>query len=191
MSRIILWISSAQIPLPLWANRPKRGADAAESDGRGRAARCGTTSAERRVRATCKPGSVLDRGRGVTIHLGRASPHASRNLPERTTRKRVASEDAAAPIRSCSRWGLPCRCRCRPRGALLPHPFTLTRRCRHPKVWHPGGRTALCGTFPGVAPAGRYPAPSFRGARTFLPGLHRLPGDAPSGHPAATHPQVM
>ena len=33
----------------------------------------------------------------------------------------------------------------------------------------PGGQTALCGTFPRVAPAGRYPAPCFRGARTFLP----------------------
>ncbi len=43
----------------------------------------------------------------------------------------------------------------------------------------PGGRSALCGTFPGVAPAGRYPAPCFRGARTFLPGRSR------SGHPAA------
>jgi len=31
-----------------------------------------------------------------------------------------------APIWSCSRWGLPCRSRCRVRGALLPHPFTLT-----------------------------------------------------------------
>ena len=31
----------------------------------------------------------------------------------------------AAPIRSCSRWGLPCRPRCRGRGALLPHRFTL------------------------------------------------------------------
>ena len=33
-----------------------------------------------------------------------------------------------------------------------------------PKEWP----SALCGTVPGVAPAGRYPAPSFRGARTFL-----------------------
>src|ERR1700761_4179780 len=32
---------------------------------------------------------------------------------------------SAAPIRSCSRWGLPCRFRYRSRGALLPHPFTL------------------------------------------------------------------
>ncbi len=30
-------------------------------------------------------------------------------------------------------------------------------------------RFAFCGTFPGVAPAGRYPAPCLRGARTFLP----------------------
>ena len=32
----------------------------------------------------------------------------------------------AAPIRPCSRWGLPCRPRRRGRGGLLPHPFTLT-----------------------------------------------------------------
>ena len=29
-------------------------------------------------------------------------------------------------------------------------------------------RYTFCGTFPGVAPAGRYPAPYLRGARTFL-----------------------
>ncbi len=44
------------------------------------------------------------------------------------------------------------------------------------------GRFAFCGTFPRLAPAGGYPAPCFRGARTFLPrpGLH--PGKG--GHPA-------
>ncbi len=76
----------------------------------------------------------------------------------------------AAPIRSCSRWGLPCRCRCRRRGALLPHPFTLTGghvRRRAPAVcslWHfPWGRPrrALPGTvfpwspdFPPLGPEG-------------------------------------
>ncbi len=63
---------------------------------------------------------------------------------------------------------LPC-----PRWALTPpfHPCLRKRR-----------RSALCGTFPGVAPAGRYPAPCFRGARTFLPPRpfgacgERLPG---------------
>src|SRR4051794_18550075 len=42
------------------------------------------------------------------------------------TAPRVAPH--AAPIRSCSRCGLPSRPRCRERGGLLPHPFTLTRR---------------------------------------------------------------
>ncbi len=69
------------------------------------------------------------------------------------------------PIRSCSRWGLPCRRRCRhTRWALTP-PF------------HPGrGKPRwflFCGTFPRVArlpasPAGSYPASLFHGARTFL-----------------------
>src|ERR1700748_1161120 len=71
----------------------------------------------------------------------------------------------AVPIRSCSRWGLPCRRRCRKRGALLPHLFTLA-----PLRSFRGfaGRFVLCGTFPGVAPAGCYPAPHVDGARTFL-----------------------
>ncbi len=73
----------------------------------------------------------------------------------------------AVPIRFCSRCGLPCRLRCRIRGALLPHLFTLTSRR---SFRGEGGRFVLCGTFPGVAPAGRYPAPYVDGARTFLPG---------------------
>ena len=47
------------------------------------------------------------------------------------------------------------------------------RRARGPVAPKPrrgdGGRFVLCGTFPGVAPAGRYPAPHVDGARTFLP----------------------
>ena len=103
----------------------------------------------------------------AAIPLGRSLPTASSNQPGRPAWKpglRRSRSAAVVPIRSCSRWGLPCRPRCRVRGALLPHPFTLT----------PGpsirGRFAFCGTFPGVAPAGRYPAPCFHGARTFLPG---------------------
>jgi len=41
-------------------------------------------------------------------------------------------------------------------------------------------RSVFCGTFPGVAPAGRYPAPCFRGARTFLP--RACARRRPSGH---------
>ena len=48
------------------------------------------------------------------------------------------------------------------------------------------GRFAFCGTFPGVTPAGRYPAPCFHGARTFLSAItvrNTLPAPR-SGHPA-------
>ena len=58
----------------------------------------------------------------MAIHLGRLSPAASRDLPGRQAGNRLN----AIPIWSCSRWGLPCRRRYRRRGALLPHPFTLT-----------------------------------------------------------------
>ena len=43
-----------------------------------------------------------------------------------------------------------------------------------------GRRSDFCGTFPGVAPAGRYPAPCVRGARTFLP--RACTRRRPSGH---------
>ena len=47
------------------------------------------------------------------------------------------------PIWSCSRRGLPCRRRCRRRGGLLPHPFTLAAREREAVcfLWRfPSGR---------------------------------------------------
>ena len=57
----------------------------------------------------------------------------------------------------------------------MPFPLPGTR-CALTAPFHPcrsmtctGRRFAFCGTVPGVAPAGRYPAPCFRGARTFLP----------------------
>ena len=58
---------------------------------------------------------------------------------------RVAGTGRAVPIRSCSRWGLPCRFRCRKRGALLPHRFTLAAAKRNAPR-----RSVLCGTVPGV-----------------------------------------
>ena len=83
----------------------------------------------------CKPGSVGHRAcaRYVTaIPLGPHLHAASSNLPGqrarqalRCYRRRRTSRDAV-PIRFCSRCGLPCRPRCRRRGALLPHLFTLT-----------------------------------------------------------------
>ena len=46
--------------------------------------------------------------------------------PDGSVETRLRAKPCAIPIRSCSRWGLPCHDRYRPRGALLPHPFTLT-----------------------------------------------------------------
>ncbi len=143
----------------------------------GRALRLGTEpSRDRRDRGSdrggqtaCKPGSVpraRDTRGWMAIHLGRPSPDASRDLPGRRRGNPPDRNRSAVPTWSCSRWGLPCRPRCRGRGALLPHPFTLTR-LRPSRGF--GRRFAFCGTFPRVAPAGRYPAPCSRGARTFLP----------------------
>ena len=62
-------------------------------------------------------------------------------------------------------------------GELLPHPFTLT-----PLRRSFGWRTSLCGTFPGVTPAGRYPAPCpVEPGLSSLPLRQRLGGRRPSG----------
>lgn len=81
-----------------------------------------------------------------------------------------------APIRHCSGWGLPCRSCCQSRGGLLPHRFTLTLQA---------GRFVFCGAFPGVAPAGRYPAPLLHGVRTFLARLATHAVIQPSARQAA------
>ena len=56
------------------------------------------------------------------------------------------------------------------RWALTPpfHPCPAIPCVRYEPYRRTAGRFAFCGTFPGVAPAGRYPAPCFHGARTFL-----------------------
>src|SRR5579872_7113064 len=100
------------------------------------------------------------------------------------------------PTRTASLTKLPRRYRLRERSRVLPSLFGLAPG----GVYHAGSvagpavrsyrtfspllpprreRFVLCGTFPGVAPAGRYPAPYVKGARTFLPGgLSALAGAA-------------
>ena len=88
-------------------------------------------------------------GTSVTGRLARPTRKAMRK-PIR------GPKPPAFPIWSCSRWGLPCHARHRARGALLPHPFTLTGRPRGVSavcfLWHfPWGhpRRTLSGTvFP-------------------------------------------
>ena len=79
----------------------------------------------KKCQTACKPGSVPPEG-GDDHSSG--PPIAGRfSRPTRTSgavnpAKRTSRD---VPIWSCSRRGLPCRRRCRRRGGLLPHPFTL------------------------------------------------------------------
>jgi hypothetical protein len=131
----------------------------------------------------CKPGFVGHRRLAPAMRDGHSSGTTFARCLEQPTRTAgltspcgviaCANLRDAVPIRFCSRCGLPCRFRCRIRGALLPHLFTLACPLPIPPPqagegvgW--GRRFDLCGTFPGVAPAGRYPAPYVDGARTFL-----------------------
>lgn len=136
--------------------------------------------------SACKPGSVQPAGpktrTDVTaIHLGRLLPDASRNLPGQRTWKpawpgllrAVLSLFGFAP-------GGVYHAAAVARGAVGSYP-TLS-----PLPRTDPGRFAFCGTFPEVALAGRYPAPCFPGARTFLPrGLSALAAAAvrPTGAP--------
>ena len=89
---------------------------------------CGNARQRNKCQTACKPGSVRTLRCGTTIPLGRASRRASRDQPGRRNGNAPAPQRAPpSPIRSCSRWGLPCRPCCQGRGALLPHRFTLAR----------------------------------------------------------------
>ncbi len=142
-----------------------------------------------------KPGSVLHpagsirQGGWMAIHLGRPLPDASRDRPGQQ-RGNALCRQAFLDVREAHQ-GLAGRSSLlglAPGGVYRAAPVT-GRAVRSYRTLSPlpaggslreDGRFAFCGTFPGVAPAGRYPAPYFRGARTFLPS-----GVAPrSGHPA-------
>ena len=135
----------------------------------------------------CKPGSVgrrADALRVTAIPLERRLPGASSNLPGRqdldTYLKRAVLRQSVS---------------CRPYSVLLPVGFAMPptlppARCALTAPFHPcrgrrcnvqhAGRFVFCGTVPGVAPAGRYPAPYVHGARTFLPGDLSILPERPS-----------
>ena len=126
----------------------------------------------------CKPGFVGHRRLAQTIRDGHSSGTMFTHCLEQPTRTASLTTPCgvialrrtsrvAVPIRSCSRCGLPCRFRCRTRGALLPHLFTLTSSEEEAvrSLWHcPWGRPrrTLSGTvcrwspdFPLPQPFGR------------------------------------
>ena len=136
----------------------------------------------------------------ATIPLGRRSHAASSNPPGRPARRRAGGFPprrpysvllpvgfAVPPPLPEARWALTPPFHPYPAGASASHAGPCGRRrearggvgrTAEPQA----GRFLFCGTFPGVAPAGRYPAPFLRGARTFLP--RRLSTSDGSGRPA-------
>jgi len=113
----------------------------------------------------------------MAIPLGRPSPDASRDLPENLTRK-GAWAGCPAPFSYLVLL---------PVGFAVPAPLPEPR-CALTAPFHPyrglerPRRSVLCGTVPKIALAGRYPAPSFRGARTFLHHCGKPRRQRPSGH---------
>jgi len=94
-----------------------------------------------------KPSSVPGtRVPGMVICLGWPSPATSSSLPAACP---VGVGHTSPLIWPCSDWGLPCRRRCRRRGGLLPHRFTLTQRL-------PGGRSVFCGPVRRLSAPRRY-----------------------------------
>ena len=94
----------------------------------------------------------------------------------------------AVPIRPCSGWGLPCGCRCRKPGALLPHPFSLACAPRERRAI--GGMLSVALSLNREAsprPGGRYPPPLFHGARTFLGPRTKSAADAAAQPPGPSY----
>ena len=105
----------------------------------------------------------------MAIHLGRPLPDASRDPPERRCENPSAAQSHRPFLFGLAPGGVYLAATVAGRAVrsyrtLSPLPADLSLQ----RV-SAGRRFAFCGTFPGVAPAGRYPAPCFRRARTFLP----------------------
>ena len=120
------------------------------------------------LQSVCKPGSGWHAGKPAyvtAIPLGRRLPAASSNLPERQDLDRSRSLRFApflfglAPGGVCRAAGVAASA-VRSYRTVSPLPRQLRNAPR---------RSVLCGTFPELAPAGRYPAPIVHGARTFPP----------------------
>ena len=118
----------------------------------------------------------------AAIPLGPPLPAASSNQPGRQRRRHARTRLAGPPGRPYSVL--------LPAGLAMPLPLPEAR-CALTAPFHPcpacAGRFAFCGAVPGVAPAGRYPAPCLRGARTFLHPKHRLSKQRPPGRLAAAY----
>ena len=118
----------------------------------------------------------------TTIHLGRPSPIASSNLPGSPLGHAVQAISLLTPLFGLAPGGVYRAAECyHPRGALLPHHFTLTGAPGHRPVAL--RRYIFCGTFHGLSPSRRYLAPC-----PMEPGLSSA--IAPQGDPAVVWPTL-
>ncbi len=128
-------------------------------------ARRGGVRRKRRARqAACKPGSVPTRA-GAWAGDGHSSGTPVAGRLARPTRAATAETRQAPPLLGLAPGGV------YPATAVTGGAVRSYRTLSPLPAWPADrrrGRFAFCGTFPGVAPAGRYPAPCSRGARTFL-----------------------
>jgi len=108
----------------------------------------------------------------TTIHLGQPSPAASSDLPGSPLRRAVRALSPRTPLFGLAPGGVyPAAVCCHPRGALLPHLFTLAGA----KALR---RYVFCGTFHGLASSRRYlaPCPMEPGLSSRTLRLRRLSG---------------
>ncbi len=108
----------------------------------------------------------------TTIHLGQPSPAASSDLPGSPLRRAVRTLSPRTPLFGLAPGGVyPAAVCCHPRGALLPHLFTLAGA----KALR---RYVFCGTFHGLASSRRYlaPCPMEPGLSSRTLRLRRLSG---------------
>jgi hypothetical protein len=120
------------------------------------------------LQSVYKPGSGWHAGKPAyvtAIHLGRRLPAASSNLPERQDLDRSRSLRLAPFLFGLAPGGV-----CRAAGVAANAVRSYRTVSPLPRQIHNAPRrSVLCGTFPGLAPAGCYPAPFVHGARTFPP----------------------
>ena len=142
--------------------------------------------AGRKEQRACKPGSVASPGEPgplMAIHLDQRLPSGSRTLPPQPPENRRCTSRSRGVLRNLGLLRV---------GFTVPLPL-LVARCALTAPFHPyrdrsRWRFAFCGTFPELTLAGRYPAPCFRGARTFLTDPKRIsaaiqPSAGPSPQP--------
>ena len=98
----------------------------------------------------------------MAIHLGRSLPNASRNRPGRRLENVPAARNSWSSLFGFAPGGVY-------HANSIAEVAVRSYHTLSPLLYPWTKRFSFCGTFPRVTPAGHYPAPCFRGARTFLP----------------------